>query len=167
MYLIGYDIGSSSVKAALVDAEIGKTLLRTQYPDREMEMQAPQPGWAEQHPDHDGIANAIMKFEGRKYNHTRKYPQEDIYNRLSFQQIEELRNVIVIEALEGLNVYLGTLRQGRKTVLFVSEGMSATLPVETKMSAFWSARVARWRSTALWHRLVVPPTNHFAKGGLL
>ena len=34
------------------------------------------------------------------------------------------------------------------------------------MSAFWSARVARWRSTALWHRLVVPPTNHFAKGGL-
>ncbi|MBP6715451.1 MAG: VWA domain-containing protein [Acidobacteria bacterium] len=80
--------------------------------------------------DHDGIANAIMKFEGRKYNHTRKYPQEDIYNRLSFQQIEELRNVIVIEALEGLNVYLGTLRQGRKTVLFVSEGMSATLPVE-------------------------------------
>jgi VWFA-related protein len=80
--------------------------------------------------DHDGTANAIMKFEGRKYNYVRKYPQEDVYNRLSKQQIEDLRNAIVIEALEGLNVYLGTFREGRKTVLFVSEGMSATLPVE-------------------------------------
>lgn len=80
--------------------------------------------------DHDGIANAIMKFKGRKYNYTQEYPQEQIYNRLSKQQIEDLRNVIVIEALEGLNVYMGTLRQGRKTVLFVSEGLSATLPVE-------------------------------------
>lgn len=80
--------------------------------------------------DHDGMANAIMKFEGRKYNHQQKFPQEEVYNRLSRQQIEDLRNAIVIEALEGLNVYLGTLRQGRKTVLYVSEGMSATLPVE-------------------------------------
>lgn len=64
MYLIGYDIGSSSVKAALVDAESGKTLLRTQYPDREMEMQAPQPGWAEQHPDQwwEGMVHATQRL---------------------------------------------------------------------------------------------------------
>ncbi len=80
--------------------------------------------------DHAGIAAAIMKFEGRKYNYQQKYPQEQVYNRLTRQQIEDLRNGIVIEALEGLNVYLGTLRPGRKTVLFVSEGLSATLPVE-------------------------------------
>ena len=80
--------------------------------------------------DHEGMAAAIMKFGGRKYDYRQKYPQEEIYNKLSRQQIEELRNAIVIEALEGLNVYMGTLRQGRKTVLFVSEGMSATLPVE-------------------------------------
>jgi VWFA-related protein len=80
--------------------------------------------------DHEGMAAAIMKFAGRKYDYKQLYPQEQVYNRLSPQQIEDLRNSIVIEALEGLNVYLGTLRQGRKTVLFVSEGMSATLPVE-------------------------------------
>lgn len=80
--------------------------------------------------DHDGIADAIMKFAGRKYNYTQRYPQEQIYDRLTPQQIEDLRNSIVIDALEGLNVYLGTLRPGRKTVLFVSEGLSATLPVE-------------------------------------
>ena len=80
--------------------------------------------------DHEGIANAIRKFDGRKYDYKPVYPQEQIYHRLSRAQIEELRNSIVIDALEGLCVYLGTLRQGRKTVLMVSEGMSASLPIE-------------------------------------
>ncbi len=51
MYLIGYDIGSSSIKAALIEAESGHTVGIAQYPDREMLIDAPQPGWAEQHPD--------------------------------------------------------------------------------------------------------------------
>lgn len=50
MYLIGYDIGSSSIKAALVDAASGQTLSIAQYPDSEMEIAAPQAGWAEQMP---------------------------------------------------------------------------------------------------------------------
>lgn len=69
MYLIGYDIGSSSVKAALVDAATGQTLVRTQYPDREMEMQAPQAGWAEQHPDQwwEGIVKTTQRL---RQNHS-------------------------------------------------------------------------------------------------
>ncbi|MBI5916226.1 MAG: carbohydrate kinase [Bacteroidetes bacterium] len=51
MYLIGYDIGSSSIKAALVEAETGATLAVAQSPATEMSMAAVQPGWAEQHPD--------------------------------------------------------------------------------------------------------------------
>ena len=51
MYLLGYDIGSSSIKVALVDAQTGQTLGTAQFPDREMEISAQQPDWAEQHPD--------------------------------------------------------------------------------------------------------------------
>ncbi len=51
MYLLGLDIGSSSIKAALVDAKTGKTMGTAQAPDREMDIQAPHPGWAEQDPD--------------------------------------------------------------------------------------------------------------------
>ncbi|WP_116127525.1 xylulokinase [Lewinella sp. IMCC34183] len=51
MYAIGYDIGSSSVKAALVEAATGKVLARVQAPQEEMTMQAPQAGWAEQDPE--------------------------------------------------------------------------------------------------------------------
>ncbi|HRG80397.1 MAG TPA: FGGY family carbohydrate kinase, partial [Cyclobacteriaceae bacterium] len=49
--LLGLDIGSSSVKATLVIAETGKTLVSAQSPAEEMAMVASQPGWAEQHPD--------------------------------------------------------------------------------------------------------------------
>ncbi len=50
MLLIGYDIGSSSVKASLVDSTTKKVLLNAQYPEREMSMISHQEGWAEQHP---------------------------------------------------------------------------------------------------------------------
>ncbi|GAB3280043.1 FGGY-family carbohydrate kinase [Larkinella harenae] len=50
-FLIGYDIGSSSVKASLVDAQSGRLLASSSSPDHEMGIQAPQPGWGEQHPE--------------------------------------------------------------------------------------------------------------------
>jgi len=51
MYLLGYDIGSSSVKAALVEIETGKTVASDFCPKAEMPMYAAQPGWAEQDPE--------------------------------------------------------------------------------------------------------------------
>ena len=51
MYSIGYDIGSSSIKAALVETATGRVLARVQAPAEEMSMNAPEPGWAEQNPE--------------------------------------------------------------------------------------------------------------------
>lgn len=51
MYLLGYDIGSSSVKAALVDAQTGVCVASDFYPRSEAPIKALQPGWAEQQPD--------------------------------------------------------------------------------------------------------------------
>jgi len=50
-FLLGLDIGSSSVKASLVSSESGNTVTSAQSPVEEMEMVASKPGWAEQHPD--------------------------------------------------------------------------------------------------------------------
>jgi xylulokinase len=50
MYVIGYDIGSSSIKAALVEIETGRTVASDFYPKIEMPMHAQQAGWAEQDP---------------------------------------------------------------------------------------------------------------------
>jgi xylulokinase len=49
-YLLGYDIGSSAVKAALVEIESGSPVGAAVSPADELPIQAPRPGWAEQDP---------------------------------------------------------------------------------------------------------------------
>lgn len=50
-FLLGLDIGSSSIKASIVDAETGNAVASAQSPSEEMPMLAVQPGWAEQDPE--------------------------------------------------------------------------------------------------------------------
>ncbi|MDE5712587.1 MAG: carbohydrate kinase [Muribaculaceae bacterium] len=51
MYLLGYDIGSSSVKAALVDATTGICVASDFFPKNEAPIKALRQGWAEQDPE--------------------------------------------------------------------------------------------------------------------
>jgi sugar (pentulose or hexulose) kinase len=51
MYAIGYDIGSSSVKASIVKIDSGHVVAIGKYPESEMHMEAKHPGWAEQDPE--------------------------------------------------------------------------------------------------------------------
>lgn len=68
-YYLGLDIGSSSIKAALVEVESGKSLGVVQQPKEEMGMFAQKNGWAEQEPLdwwlH--VCNAIKKLQ-KQYN---------------------------------------------------------------------------------------------------
>ena len=50
MHLLGYDLGSSSIKASILDAETGRCLGSSFNPKTEMEIRALKPGWAEQDP---------------------------------------------------------------------------------------------------------------------
>ena len=49
-YLLGYDIGSSSVKASLVDAQTGGRVASAFFPKSEAPIKAVRTGWAEQNP---------------------------------------------------------------------------------------------------------------------
>ncbi|NGP76626.1 carbohydrate kinase [Balneolaceae bacterium YR4-1] len=51
MQLLGYDIGSSSIKASIVDAESGLQIAFAQSPEKELTIQSPRKGWAEQDPN--------------------------------------------------------------------------------------------------------------------
>jgi xylulokinase len=51
MLLLGIDLGSSSVKASVIDGESGTCLASAFYPKDEMQIIAARPGWAEQEPD--------------------------------------------------------------------------------------------------------------------
>ena len=49
-YLLGFDVGSSSVKASLVDVETGEISATAFYPEKEAPILAVKAGWAEQNP---------------------------------------------------------------------------------------------------------------------
>lgn len=75
MLLLGIDIGTSSIKVAVVDAATQKTLCTVQYPETETPIIAKQKGWAEQSPadwwNHTKLA--IQKANAEK-----KYNPQDI-----------------------------------------------------------------------------------------
>lgn len=50
MLLLGYDIGSSSIKASIVDSETGRQIAIVQSPEKELAIDSPQKGRAEQDP---------------------------------------------------------------------------------------------------------------------
>ena len=51
MYLLGIDLGSSSIKVALIEAESQRVAQVISYPETEMPIRAAQVGWAEQDPE--------------------------------------------------------------------------------------------------------------------
>ena len=65
--ILGYDVGSSSIKATLIDADTGKALASATSPDKELEMMAKQIGWAEQHPKTwwEHVTNATKKIKSQ------------------------------------------------------------------------------------------------------
>src|SRR5690606_30929848 len=72
-YLLGYDLGSSSVKVSLIDASTGQTVVSAHSPSEEMPMLAVQTGWAEQDPEmwwqHAVIStHAVLKKSSVKGN---------------------------------------------------------------------------------------------------
>lgn len=49
--LVGYDLGSSSIKVSIIDADSGKLLAAAQSPDTELTIDSPREAWAEQNPN--------------------------------------------------------------------------------------------------------------------
>jgi xylulokinase len=51
MLLLGIDIGTSSIKVSVVDAQTQQRIVSVNWPETETEIISKQPGWAEQNPD--------------------------------------------------------------------------------------------------------------------
>lgn len=71
MYFLGIDIGTSSVKVSVVDAQTQQQVISASYPDKEAEIISLKPGWAEQSPETWWYftKNAILKANlSGKYN---------------------------------------------------------------------------------------------------
>lgn len=71
MLLLGIDIGTSSIKVSVTDADTKKCVGSAQYPETESVIIASNPGWAEQSPDMwwEHVQSAILKLHAQRiYN---------------------------------------------------------------------------------------------------
>ena len=75
MLLLGIDVGTSSIKVAIVDAQTQQCITTVQYPDTETGITSLQKGWAEQSPEMwwENVQQAILKAHA-----TKKYNSKDI-----------------------------------------------------------------------------------------
>ena len=75
MLLLGIDVGTSSIKVAIVDAQTQQCIISVQYPDAETGITTLQKGWAEQSPEMwwENVQQAIIKAHASK-----KYNSQDI-----------------------------------------------------------------------------------------
>jgi VWFA-related protein len=82
--------------------------------------------------NHDVVARAVSQFDGRKYDYTPKNEFEQRYAFYPATVVERLRNEVSFSGLRALVTRLGSLREGRKSVILVSEGYSNVLPPQLR-----------------------------------
>lgn len=75
MYLLGIDIGTSSIKVSVVEASTSQCIASAQFPETESAITSLEKGWAEQSPEMwwEHIQQAILKL-----NSTKKFAPADI-----------------------------------------------------------------------------------------
>jgi VWFA-related protein len=80
--------------------------------------------------DPNQLLAAVKSFEGRKYDYQPRNQFEQQYAMYPAAVVERIRNQVTLSALEALVTRLGSLREGRKAVILVSEGFSNVLPAQ-------------------------------------
>ena len=82
--------------------------------------------------NHDQIVQALQGFEGRKYNYEARNTYEQQYSHYPTTTVETIRNDVSLSALKALAIRLGGLREGRKSVIVLSEGYSNYVPPQLR-----------------------------------
>jgi len=78
----------------------------------------------------DSMIAAVNHFEGRKGLYEPRNEFEERYAYYPVQTVENIRNDVTLGALRGAAVKLGGMREGRKSIIFVSEGFTSTVPIQ-------------------------------------
>lgn len=82
--------------------------------------------------NHASVITAIERFEGRKFDYRPRNTAEQQYSHAPSEIVEQIRNQVVMGALRSLSTHLGGLREGRKAIIYISEGLTAVLPPQLR-----------------------------------
>jgi VWFA-related protein len=82
--------------------------------------------------NHSAVARGLDQFLGRKFEYEPKNQFEENYAHYPTEIVERVRNQVSLSALKALIVHMGSLKEGRKALILVSEGYSNILPPQMR-----------------------------------
>src|SRR5262245_20747378 len=82
--------------------------------------------------NHSAVMRGLAQFEGRKYDYTPRNMYEEQYANYPTETVERIRNQVSLSALKSLIVHMGSLKEGRKTLVVVSEGYTYMVPPQMR-----------------------------------
>ena len=82
--------------------------------------------------NHEAVVKGLQQFIGRKYEYTPKNYLEEKYANYPANTVEQIRNQVSLSAIRSLIVHMGSLKEGRKALILVSEGYTNMLPPQLR-----------------------------------
>src|SRR5712692_2781655 len=82
--------------------------------------------------NHDAVMRGVQQFLGRKFEYEPKNAVEQRYMYYPTETVERIRNDVSLSALKSMIVHMGSLKEGRKALILVSEGYSNMLPPQLR-----------------------------------
>ena len=82
--------------------------------------------------NHEAVEKGLQQFLGRKYEYDPKNEFEEKYANYPTETVEQIRVQVSLSAIKSLIVHMGSLKEGRKTLILVSEGFSYMVPPQMR-----------------------------------
>jgi VWFA-related protein len=82
--------------------------------------------------NHSAVARGLQQFLGRKFEYEPKNQFEEKYAHYPTEVVERVRNQVSLSALKALIVHMGSLKEGRKSLILVSEGYTNIIPPQMR-----------------------------------
>src|SRR5689334_11467382 len=82
--------------------------------------------------NHDAVAKGINQFLGRKYDYTPRNELEEKYAYYPTEVVERIRIQVSLSAIKSLIMHMGSLKEGRKALILLSEGYTYMLPPQLR-----------------------------------
>jgi VWFA-related protein len=82
--------------------------------------------------NHSAVMRGLEQFTGRKFDYQPKNQYEETYAHYPTEIVERVRNQVSLSAIKGLIVHMGSLKEGRKALVLVSEGYTNIIPPQMR-----------------------------------
>ena len=82
--------------------------------------------------NHSAVMRGLEQFTGRKFEYEPKNQYEETYAHYPTEIVERIRNQVSLSAIKALIVHMGSLKEGRKALVLVSEGYTNIIPPQMR-----------------------------------